>query len=71
FLQNSPLIVSLQPSTVGKWRKRLLDIEGCRKSNLLEGLALARMQKQRRELWRCSTLAHKNQPAKLHPVSSK
>ncbi|KAJ9574949.1 hypothetical protein L9F63_007867, partial [Diploptera punctata] len=29
-------------------------------------LALARMQKQRRELWRRSTLAHKNQPAKLH-----
>ncbi|KAJ9574319.1 hypothetical protein L9F63_026037, partial [Diploptera punctata] len=39
------------------------------KSSLLEGLALARMRKQRRQLWRRSTLAHKNQPAKLHSLS--
>ncbi|KAJ9591755.1 hypothetical protein L9F63_001691, partial [Diploptera punctata] len=30
------------------------------------GLAIARMQKQRRELWRHSTLAQKNHPTKLH-----
>ncbi|KAJ9600754.1 hypothetical protein L9F63_001084, partial [Diploptera punctata] len=58
--------VALHPSTVGSVKNDCWKREGYRKSNLLEGLALARMQKQRRELWRRSTLAHKNQPAKLH-----
>ncbi|KAJ9597474.1 hypothetical protein L9F63_011659, partial [Diploptera punctata] len=49
---------ALQPSTVGKWRKRLLEM-----GRMHLGLALARMPKQRRELWRRSTLAA---PTKLH-----
>ncbi|KAJ9574142.1 hypothetical protein L9F63_008475, partial [Diploptera punctata] len=51
--------------------RQLFKLQNGMKQNSVEltrarRLALARMQKQQRELWRRSTLAHKNQPAKLH-----
>ena len=58
--------VALQPSTVGKWRKRLVETGRMQKIKPPGRPHISTEAKQLRELWRRSTLVHKNQPAKLH-----